>query len=213
MDFLPADISKYTESHTSDESALLKKIDRFTYEKMLLPRMLSGHLQGRILSMISKIIQPRKILEIGTFTGYSALCLAEGLTKDGSIITIDINEELEDTVRVFFGESPLGDKIKFMIGDALKIIPEIHEEFDMVFLDADKESYVNYYDLVFPKLRAGGIIIADNVLWSGKVLDINGKEDKETKGLRIFNRKIQDDRRVENVLFPVRDGLMIIRKK
>jgi len=213
MDFLPDDISYYVESHTSEEPALLKKIDRFTYEKMLLPRMLSGHLQGRILSMISKIMKPEKILEIGTFTGYSALCLAEGLTKDGSLVTIDINEELEDTVRMFFGESPLGDKIEFMIGDALKIIPELQEEFDMVFLDADKENYINYYELVFPKLRAGGIIIADNVLWSGKVIDKNGKEDKETEGLRIFNRKIQEDRRVENVLFPVRDGLMIIRKK
>ncbi|MCH7514784.1 MAG: class I SAM-dependent methyltransferase [Bacteroidetes bacterium] len=213
MDFLPTVILKYAESHTSKESSLLNRIDRFTYEKMLMPRMLSGHLQGRILSMISKIVQPEKILEIGTFTGYSALCLAEGLAKDGLLVTIDINEELEETVRAFFDESPMGDKIEFMIGDALKIIPELQGEFDMVFIDADKENYVNYYELVFPKLRVGGIIIADNVLWSGKVIEENRKGDKETDGLRIFNRKIQEDRRVENVLFPVRDGLMIIRKK
>lgn len=213
MDFLPTVILKYAESHTSKESSLLNRIDRFTYEKMLMPRMLSGHLQGRILSMISKIVQPEKILEIGTFTGYSALCLAEGLAKDGLLVTIDINEELEETVRAFFDESSMGDKIEFMIGDALKIIPELQGEFDMVFIDADKENYVNYYELVFPKLRVGGIIIADNVLWSGKVIEENRKGDKETDGLRIFNRKIQEDRRVENVLFPVRDGLMIIRKK
>ena len=213
MDFLPTVILKYAESHTSKESSLLNRIDRFTYEKMLMPRMLSGHLQGRILSMISKIVQPEKILEIGTFTGYSALCLAEGLAKDGLLVTIDINEELEETVRAFFDESPMGDKIEFMIGDALKIIPELQGEFDMVFIDADKENYVNYYELVFPKLRVGGIIIAENVLWSGKVIEENRKGDKETDGLRIFNRKIQEDRRVENVLFPVRDGLMIIRKK
>ncbi len=213
MDFLPTVILKYAESHTSKESSLLNRIDRFTYEKMLMPRMLSGHLQGRILSMISKIVQPEKILEIGTFTGYSALCLAEGLAKDGLLVTIDINEELEETVRAFFDETPMGDKIEFMIGDALKIIPELQGEFDMVFIDADKENYVNYYELVFPKLRVGGIIIADNVLWSGKVIEENRKGDKETDGLRIFNRKIQEDRRVENVLFPVRDGLMIIRKK
>ena len=213
MDFLPTVILKYAESHTSKESSLLNRIDRFTYEKMLMPRMLSGHLQGRILSMISKIVQPEKILEIGTFTGYSALCLAEGLAKDGLLVTIDINEELEETVRAFFDESPMGDKIEFMIGDALKIIPELQGEFDMVFIDADKENYVNYYELVFPKLSVGGIIIADNVLWSGKVIEENRKGDKETDGLRIFNRKIQEDRRVENVLFPVRDGLMIIRKK
>ena len=213
MDFLPTVILKYAESHTSKESSLLNRIDRFTYEKMLMPRMLSGHLQGRILSMISKIVQPEKILEIGTFTGYSALCLAEGLAKYGLLVTIDINEELEETVRAFFDETPMGDKIEFMIGDALKIIPELQGEFDMVFIDADKENYVNYYELVFPKLRVGGIIIADNVLWSGKVIEENRKGDKETDGLRIFNRKIQEDRRVENVLFPVRDGLMIIRKK
>ena len=170
MDFLPTVILKYAESHTSKESSLLNRIDRFTYEKMLMPRMLSGHLQGRILSMISKIVQPEKILEIGTFTGYSALCLAEGLAKDGLLVTIDINEELEETVRAFFDESPMGDKIEFMIGDALKIIPELQGEFDMVFIDADKENYVNYYELVFPKLRVGGIIIDDSVLWSGKVI-------------------------------------------
>ena len=178
-----------------------------------MPRMLSGHLQGRILSMISKIMRPEKILEIGTFTGYSALCLAEGLAQNGSLVTIDINEELEDTVRAFFEESPIGDKIKFIIGDALKIIPELQGEIDMVFIDADKENYENYYELIFPKLRVGGIIIADNVLWSGKVIEDNRKGDKETEGLRIFNRKIQEDHRVENVLLPVRDGFMIIRKK
>ena len=213
MDFLPTDISKYAESHTSEESSLLNRINRFTYEKMLMPRMLSGHLQGRILSMISNIMLPEKILEIGTFTGYSALCLAEGLAQNGSLVTIDINEELEDTVRAFFEESQIGDKIKFIIGDALKIIPELQGEIDMVFIDADKENYENYYELIFPKLRVGGIIIADNVLWSGKVIEDNRKGDKETEGLRIFNRKIQEDHRVENVLLPVRDGLMIIRKK
>jgi len=214
MDFLPAELSEYVENHTSEESPLLKKIDHFTNEKMVMPRMLSGHLQGRVLAMLSKLMRPKTILEIGTFTGYSALCLAEGLEENGKIITIDINEELEDVVTDFFNQSPYGHMIDYRIGNALDIIPELNEIFDMVFIDADKENYLNYYDLIMEKLNPGGILIADNVLWSGKVIKKSEKKDKdiETEGLKLFNQKVHADDRVENVLLPIRDGLMIVRK-
>jgi caffeoyl-CoA O-methyltransferase len=210
MDVIDKDLQTYAERHTSEESPLLKRINRHTHANVMMPRMLSGHLQGRLLAMISAMIKPTTVLEIGTYTGYSALCLAEGLQPDGKVITIDINAELEDTVRQFFVESGKGDQIDYRIGNAMEIIPQLKREFDLVFIDADKENYPRYYDLVFDKVRPGGIILADNVLWSGKVL--NEKPDKDTKAIIEFNRKIQQDPRVENVLLPVRDGIMMIRK-
>lgn len=212
MEFIPSDIDQYCVAHTTPESDLLSKLNRETHAKVLQSRMLSGHLQGRFLAMLSHMIQPKLILEIGTYTGYSALCLAEGLAENGKIITIDINEELEDFVRDFFRQSPINNKIDFRIGNAMDIIPTIADSFDMVFIDADKLNYNNYYDLVFDKVRSGGYIIADNVLWSGKVSNPAAK-DKDTLNIRSFNKKIQDDTRVENILLPIRDGLMVLRKK
>lgn len=213
MDFIAKEIEEYALNHTKAESDLLKKINRETHAKIMMPRMLSGHLQGRFLSMISHMVKPDYILEIGTYTGYSALCLAEGLNEKGKIITIDINEELEKFVRNFFEQSDYKNKIDYRIGNALDIIPTIENQLDMVFIDADKENYSAYYDLVFEKVRNGGYIIADNVLWSGKVLIDDNKLDKDTKAIKAFNDKIQNDSRVENILLPVRDGLMICRKK
>lgn len=210
MDFLPEQLEDYVLAHTDEEGPLLKKIHRETYAKVLMPRMLSGHLQGRVLAMFSKMIRPKRILEIGTYTGYSALCLAEGLTEDGLLYTIDINEELEDTVRGYFRASGLDPKIRYLVGNALNIIPSISEAFDLVFIDADKVNYGRYFDLVFDQVRSGGFIVADNVLWSGKVLETSS--DKDTEALKNFNDKIQSDARVENVLLPVRDGLMVVRK-
>jgi predicted O-methyltransferase YrrM len=173
--------------------------------------MLSGHFQGRVLSMFSKMIQPKCILEIGTYTGYSALCLAEGLKENGKLITIDVNEELETRVRSYFEASEFRSQIEYKIGDAMKIIPELNEQFDIVFIDADKLNYINYYNLVFSKVKIGGYIIADNVLWSGKVAD-ESKNDKDTELLRAYNLLNHKDERVENVLLPIRDGLMVARK-
>ena len=203
-------MNRYSEAHTSSESELLKKINRQTHANILMPRMLSGQLQGRLLSMISHMIRPKAILEIGTYTGYSAICLAEGLRPGGKLITLDINDELEDLVRGFFTEASLTPVIDYRIGNALHIIPTLTDAFDLVFIDADKENYERYYDLVFKLVPLGGFILADNVLWSGKVLD--EKPDKDTKAILAFNEKIQRDDRVENVLLPVRDGIMLIRK-
>lgn len=210
MDFLNPSIQKFAEEHTSPESEILKKINRDTHARVLMPRMLSGHMQGRILSMISHMIKPSVILEIGTYTGYSAICMAEGLKPGGKLITLDINEELESTVRSFFKSSPFNDRIDYRIGNALEIIPILKENFDLVFIDADKENYSRYYDLVINRVPLGGYILADNVLWSGKVLD--QKPDKDTRAIQEFNHKVQMDSRVENVLLPVRDGIMIMRK-
>ncbi len=211
MDFFPEDLQHYIESHTSDEPALLKKINRETNAQVLMPRMLSGHVQGRFLSMISKLVRPKNILEIGTYTGYSALSMTEGLLPDGKLITIDINEELENRVRGYFSESDFADRIDYRLGDARKIIPTLKETFDLVFIDADKENYSLYFDLVIDKVSRGGLILADNVLWSGKVLDV--KPDKDTSAIIEFNKKIQNDPRVENLLMPLRDGVMMIRHK
>jgi caffeoyl-CoA O-methyltransferase len=210
MDILNESIQQYAELHTSAESELLKKIDRDTHAKVMMPRMLSGHLQGKVLSMLSYMIKPKTILEIGTYTGYSALCLAEGLQQDGKLITLDINEELEERVRGYFDSTDLGKKIEYKIGNAATIIPTLNETFDLVFIDADKERYSLYFDLVISKVSAGGFILADNVLWSGKVLD--KKPDKDTRAILEFNKKIQDDPRIENVLLPIRDGIMLMRK-
>ena len=187
-------------------------IDRETHLEVLRPRMLSGHFQGRILSMLAKMVGPTTILEIGTYTGYSALCLAEGLSEEGRLYTIDINEELEDRVRQYFLESPYNSQIDFIIGDALNLIPTLNENWDMVFIDADKKNYLNYYELVISSVKSGGYIIADNVLWSGKVVE-KEHNDEDTEALRVFNDTLSKDSRLEVVLLPVRDGLLIARKK
>ena len=212
MDFIAANIQKYADGHTSEESQLLKSIERDTNLNVLLPRMLSGQAQGRILSMFSHMIRPNCILEIGTYTGYSALCMAEGLPDNGKIITIDINEELESRTQGFFNQSEFADQIDYRIGNAIDVIPTLDETFDLIFIDADKYNYLNYFNLVIDKVSKGGIIIADNVLWSGKVAEPVEQGDKDTPGLIAFNKAIQNDVRVENVLFPLRDGLMVIRK-
>ena len=210
MDIIDQKLQHYAEEHTTGESNLLAHIDRETHAQILKARMLSGHLQGRILSMLSCMLRPQKILEIGTYTGYSAICLAEGLPANGKIITLDINEELENRVRNYFAKANLSEVIDYRIGNALDIIPQLTDTFDLVFIDADKENYSNYYDLVIDKVRPGGFILADNVLWSGKVLD--SKPDKDTRAIQEFNRKVQEDSRVENVLLPIRDGIMMMRR-
>ena len=211
MEFLPEKIQQYVEEHTSPETPLLQKLNRETCSKVMMPRMISGHLQGRILSMISHMIKPKNILEIGTYTGYSAICLSEGMEDGGKLTTIDINEELEDMVRQYFEDAGIKDKVDYLIGNAMEILPNLKQMFDLVFIDADKINYSNYYDLIIGKVKQGGYIIADNVLWSGKVVG-EGKMDKDTKALIKFNKRVDEDERVENVLFPVRDGLMILRK-
>lgn len=213
MEFLPEPLDIYAHEHTSPESEVLARLNRETHAKVLMSRMLSGHLQGRVLAMFSQMIRPRRVLEIGTYTGYSALCFAEGLTDDGLVYTLDINEELETLVKRYVAEAGMEDKIRLRIGNALEIIPALNEVWDLVFIDADKENYSNYFDLVFDRLRPGGFIIADNVLWSGKVIQEASAMDEETAALHAFNQKVQADPRVENVLFPIRDGLMVCRKR
>jgi len=209
--FNPA-IFTYCEEHTSEEDAILKHIERETYAKVLMPRMLSGKLQGKMLEIFSKMLAPTTILEIGTYTGYSAICLAKGLAPKGTLVTIDINGELEERVRESFDKSGLSAKIDYRIGHAMEIIPQLPGNFDMVFIDADKTNYNNYYELLVDRINPGGILLADNVLWSGKVLEKNGKIDKDTKALIAFNRLVQEDPRVENVLLPIRDGILMARK-
>lgn len=204
-------INEYVESHSQAEPELLQKLSRETWQKVLAPRMLSGHLQGRILSMISKLIQPKNILEIGTYTGYSALCLAEGMTQDGELHTIDVNEELFDFQRKYFDASDYGDQIIQHLGLAVDIIPSLDKTFDLVFIDADKSNYLNYLDLVLPKLRKGAVILSDNVLWSGKVVSEVAENDLDTKVLLQYNKRLNEDPRLETVLLPVRDGLSISR--
>ena len=211
MEFLDPLLEKYVCEHTANESDLLKKINRETHLEVLQPRMLSGHFQGRVLSMFSKMIRPDRILEIGTYTGYSALCLAEGLTPNGKLVTIDINEELAPRVRSYFFASEFSEQIDYKIGAAMELIPTLNEKWDIVFIDADKHNYINYYHLVFPMVNIGGYIIADNVLWSGKVID-SSQNDKDTQLLREYNLLNHEDERVEEVLFPIRDGLMVCRK-
>jgi len=214
MEFLDPDLDKYIEAHTEPENELLYQINRETHSEVLKPRMLSGHLQGRVLSMLSNMIQPENILEIGTYTGYSALCMAEGLKHNGKLITIDVNEELAERVDEYFQSSDFSDKIEMKIGKALEIIPTLNKTWDMVFIDADKSNYLNYYKLCIDQVRKGGYILVDNVLWSGKVLEKNRKKlDKDTESMLEFNEFVHKDDRVQNVLFPIRDGLMILRKK
>jgi len=212
---IQAEIQTYAESFTSDESEILAELRDKTFGERNDKSMLSGFYQGRLLSMLSKIIQPRRILEIGTYMGYSALCLAEGLADNGKIITLDIQPETNLIAKSFWIKSEYNDKIESFLGDATKIIPTLNETFDLVFIDADKPNYANYYDLVFPKMRMGGMILADNVLWSGKVLDAEkgAEADESAQALHDFNKKVQADERVSNILFTVRDGLMMIRKE
>ena len=210
MEFLPKAIEDYIAQHSADEPALLAKLNRETHAKVMVPRMLSGHIQGRVLSLISKLARPQNILEVGTYTGYSAICLAEGMQPDGKLYTIDVNEELEDMVKSYIDEAGLTDRVVQLVGNAMDIIPKLDERFDLVFIDADKVNYAAYYDMVFDKVNTGGLILADNVLWSGKVVD---KEmDKDTKALHEYNQKIKNDPRVEPLLLGVRDGIMIARK-
>lgn len=211
MDFLPEAISQYAEAHSSPESPLLRQLNRETHLKVLMPRMLSGHLQGRILAMLSHMLRPAYILEIGTYTGYSALCLAEGMQTDGKLITIDINEELAGLVQRYIQEAGWQDRIVPIVGKALDVIPSLPAGIDLVFIDADKINNQAYYDLVFDKVRSGGFILIDNVLWSGKVAA--PAKDKDTLAMQAFNDYVQADKRVENVLLPLRDGLMLVRKK
>lgn len=210
-------LSEYIERHSSPENEVLQRITRSTHLEVINPRMLSGHVQGRVLSMLSQMIQPKRILELGTFTGYSALCLAEGLTKDGLLITIEHNDEMEDSIRRNLALSPLGEKIELMIGDAKETLRRLGdkargEEFDLVFIDADKKEYCDYLDLVLPLMRKGGWILADNTLWDGHIIDPAYDKDRQTVALRAFNDKVAADPRLEKVILPLRDGLTIIRK-
>ncbi|MFM6933971.1 MAG: O-methyltransferase [Flavobacteriales bacterium] len=212
MEFISQELDQYCCSHTAEENELLQRINRETHVEVLQPRMLSGHFQGRVLSMLSKMIQPNRILELGTYTGYSALCLAEGLTSEGKLMTIDVNEELEQRVKGYFQASPYAAQIEYIIQPALEVIPTLNETWDLVFIDADKQNYIAYYEMILPLVRSGGYVILDNVLWSGKVADPE-KNDKDTVLLRELNARIHTDERVEEVLLPIRDGLMIARKK
>lgn len=207
------ELEKYAEEHSLKESDLLYRLNRETHIKVLMPRMLSGAMQGKLLEMLSCMIRPKQILEIGTYTGYSAICLAKGLPADGVLHTIEKNPELESIAKKYFAEAEIEHQISYHLGNAKDIIPQINEIFDLVFLDADKENYLNYYHLVFDKIRTGGYILADNVFWSGKVLTTPNPHDKEAIGIIEFNEFIQQDERVENVMLPLRDGLSLIRKK
>jgi len=211
MHFISQELEDYIEQHSENEPDLLAALNKETYQKILLPRMLSGHFQGRVLSMLSKLIRPVNILEIGTFTGYAALCLCEGMQENGQLHTIDIKEELETIQRKYFDKSPWGSQIFQHLGEAMAIIPTLELKFDLVFIDADKENYLNYFELILPKMNKGGIILSDNVLWSGKVLEPLQKNDLSTKVLLEYNELLKNDSRVETVLLPIRDGLTVSR--
>ena len=211
MDFLPKKIDQYVVAHSQQEPPLLQQLSKETWQKVLAPRMLSGHLQGRVLSILSKLIHPKNILEIGTYTGYSALCLAEGISKDGKLHTIDNNEELFDFQRKYFDQSGFGDQIIQHLGNALEIIPKFSEEFDLIFIDADKSNYPNYLELLLPRLKSGAVILSDNVLWSGKVVEKVKEDDIDTQALLRYNKMLNENPRLETVLLPIRDGLTVSR--
>ena len=213
MQFLSDDLDQYVTLHSQNEPELLAQLNKETYQKILQPRMLSGHFQGRVLSMLSKIINPKSILEIGTYTGYATLCMAEGLAENGTIDTIDINEELVDFQKKYFDKSDWGNQITQHLGDALEIIPILNKKFDLVFIDADKENYINYFHLIIPMMNKGGIILSDNVLWSGKVIEEVKSGDTATKILLEYNKLLNEDNRIETVLLPIRDGLTVSRVK
>ncbi len=211
MHFISQELEDYIEHHSEKEPQHLAALNKETYQKILLPRMLSGHFQGRVLSMLSKLIRPVNILEIGTYTGYSALCLCEGMQEEGQLHTIDIKEELIDFQRKHFDKSAWGNQIVQHLGEAIDIIPDLDLKFDLVFIDADKENYINYFEMIVPKMNKGGIILSDNVLWSGKVLEPLQKNDLSTKILLEYNQLLKNDPRVETVLLPIRDGLTVSR--
>jgi len=213
MNFLPENIDQYAVSHSQKEPELLKELFKETWQKALVPRMISGHFQGRVLSLVSKLVRPKTILEIGTYTGYSALCLAEGLQKEGALHTIDHNEELYDFQRKYFDRSNFSGQIHQHIGEALEVIETIAGPFDLVFIDADKANYSNYFKAIIDKMNPGGVILSDNVLWSGKVTETPGHKDEDTKALISFNKMMNEDPRIETVLLPIRDGLTISRVK
>ncbi|WNH13306.1 O-methyltransferase [Thalassobellus suaedae] len=213
MYFLPEDLDDYVVAHSEAEPELLQQLTRETYQKILQPIMLSGPYQGRVLSMISKLKNPKTILELGTFTGYATLCLAEGMQKDGEIHTIDVNEELVDFQRKYFDKSEYGHQIHQHLGSALDVIPKLDKTFDLVFIDADKPNYVNYFHAIIDKLNTGGIIISDNVLWHGKVIEVLDPKDKSTKAVLDYNTLLKEDPRIETVLLPIRDGLTVSRKR
>lgn len=211
MHFISEDLENYVTAHSENEPEILQQLNRETHQKILQPRMLSGHFQGRVLSILAKLIWPKNILELGTYTGYATLCLAEGLHEEGTIDTIDINEELEDIQNKYFELSGKRNQIVQHVGNALDIIPQLNKKFDLVFIDADKENYINYWNLIVPMMNKGGIILSDNVLWSGKVLEEIKKNDKSTPILIAYNKLVKDDSRVETVLLPIRDGLTVSR--
>lgn len=211
MHFISPELERYAATHSENEPELLKRLDKETHQKVLQPRMLSGHFQGRFLSVLSKLIAPKNILEIGTYTGYATLCLAEGLSEDGSLDTVDINEELVDFQRKYFDESDWGHQITQHLGSAIDIIPTLNKRYDLVFIDADKPNYSNYFELILPKMNKGGIILSDNVLWSGKVLEEIKKNDKSTLAIDAYNKLLKEDPRVETILLPIRDGLTVSR--
>ena len=213
MHFLSEELENYAAQHTEDEPLLLQELNKRTHLNVLQPRMISGHFQGRFLSLLSKMVQPRTILEIGTYTGYATLCLAEGLHPEGVLHTIDIKEELTDLQLEFFDRSGYGSQIVQHLGKAADIIPSLNTTFDLVFIDADKQNYAHYFDLVIEKMNRGGIILSDNVLWSGKVVEEVKHNDKHTQALMAYNQKIKDDPRVETVLLPIRDGITLSRVK
>ena len=213
MHFIPDNLDEYVVNNSQSEPELLQELNRETWQKVLAPRMLSGHFQGRVLSILSKLIQPKNILEIGTYTGYSALCLAEGMQTDGTLHTIDTNEELFDLQRKYFDKSEYGNQIVQHIGNAIDVIPNLDFVFDLVFIDADKKNYPNYLNIIIPKLKKGSVILSDNVLWSGKVLEAISKDDKETKAIVNYNKLLNEHPKLETVLLPIRDGLTISRVK
>ncbi len=213
MNFLPTKLDEYVVNHSQNEPELLQQLNKETWQKVLNPRMISGAYQGRVLSILSKLIQPKAILEIGTYTGYSALCLAEGLQKDGTLITLDKNEELEPFCKKYFDASDYSAQITQIIGNALDIIPTIQTKFDLVFIDADKSNYCNYFHLIIDKMNPGGIILSDNVLWNGKVIEALKPNDSDTKEVLAYNTLLNSDDRIETVLLPIRDGLTISRVK
>jgi predicted O-methyltransferase YrrM len=213
MHFLPEKLDDYVVAHSQKEPELLQQLSRETWQKVLAPRMLSGHFQGRVLSMVSKLINPKNVLEIGTYTGYSALCLVEGIQPKGKLHTIDTNEELYDLQRKYFDKSGFGNQIIQHTGNALSIIPTIDKTFDLVFIDADKQNYPNYLEIILPKLKSGSVILSDNVLWTGKVIEKIQKGDKDTEALLKYNKMINEHSQLETVLLPIRDGLTLTRVK
>ena len=213
MDFISEELENYVTEHSQPEPELLQQLNRETQAKVLQPRMLSGHYQGRMLSMVSKLVAPTTILEIGTYTGYAALCLMEGIRKNGTLHTIDINEELYDMQRRYFDLSGYGTQMVQHTGNALEVIPKLDTTFDLVFIDADKENYAKYFELVLPRMNSGGVILSDNVLWSGKVLTTPKDDDVDTQALIAYNKLLNNHPDVENIMLPIRDGLTITRVK